>query len=179
MTSDFPTMFMHSTKPPSDCRDDLLAFMTQMLNLVEEEYLHTLQLTPQWHKMPSGPWTPLQAAPQLQPTYIPPWPTAQSGPWPPISPAQPAPQHQCLCTCTSHTSLVFYQVPPAPMPVHPHLSHHLQHHPNLQPSHPRWMSTDASLLSGPLTAIPLATSCTWPQYPAYYGCPTGQPSMRI
>jgi len=41
------TMFMHLPNPCPIARDNSLALVTHMLNPVEEEYLHTLQLMPQ------------------------------------------------------------------------------------------------------------------------------------
>ena len=82
-----PTTFVHSPNPHLIARDNSLASVTCTLNPVEEEYLCTLQLTPQTaqdaHQIPEPPQL---ATPQPQPMYIPPW-----------SPAQPASQHQSQC----------------------------------------------------------------------------------
>jgi len=42
-----PTGIIHSPNPHLIIRDNVLASVTHMLNPVEEEYLHTLHLTPQ------------------------------------------------------------------------------------------------------------------------------------
>ena len=70
-----PTAFIHLPNPHPIARDNSLVSISCTLNPLEEEYLHTLLLTPQMAQNALQP--PVSVAPQPRPTYIPPWPPAQ------------------------------------------------------------------------------------------------------
>jgi len=155
-------MFMHSPNPiwlqgwPVSIHDPMWTWLRKST--------HTLQLTPQMAQdAPSVPEPPLQAAPQLQPTYIPPWPTAQSGHGPLFTSPASTPSTNACATCTSHTS-------PGVLSSAQHYASathtcrtHLQHHPNLQPSLSPGGWAQMPYFQAPHSHTHWLPSCTWPQ----------------
>jgi len=116
-----PMTFMHFPNPCLITEDALLALITHTLNLVEEEYLHTLCLMPQMaYNAPQVPEPLLPATPQLRPMYIPPWPPVQLGPLPPMPPVQHLPLAPIPVPPTPVSPpTAFYQVPLVTPPVAP------------------------------------------------------------
>jgi len=75
-----PMTFVHLPNPWPISGDNPLASMTWRFTPAEEEYLHTLQLTPPTVcDAPQVPEPSFPATPQPWLTYVPTWPTVQSG----------------------------------------------------------------------------------------------------